>query len=374
MPITRRTFGALSAGVVLTACSQDSTPTESSIRHFLETPFLRVQGRHHKVPTLASKTGDMDLPPNEELIFAFPGIKLQFSTRGSYVAVEQISSTNETAWDIKIDDGAWKRLILPMGTFVIELPGNIDTPHHITMVRRTEAWQGTNHVLRIVSNAEFQAPPVPPKRKLLFIGDSITCGANSELSGADGISGEIISNARLSYGRILGDALDAQVHLVAYGGKGLVRDWQGLTSEVTAPQYFERALPDDPNSVWDHSQYVPDAIGVCLGQNDFNQGIPDRENWVGTYAKFLRRIRETAPKATIFVINSPMSRDDGPGSKGGALLSYLDEITRTASDPLFKRANVSHYPGVTPTDGHPSTASHAKIAAELLPAFTKAFK
>jgi len=317
---------------------------------------------------------DTDITREEGHIFAFPGLKLQFSTRGSYVSVEQIASTDITAWDVKIDDEPWKKLALPMGTFVLKLPGDTNAPSNITMVRRTEAWQGTNHVLRIVSDAEFDTPSHLPKRKLLFIGDSITCGANSELSSADGRSGDIISNARLSYGRILGDQLGAQVHLVAYGGKGLVRDWQGLTSEVTAPQFFERALPDDPDSSWDHSQYVPDAIGVCLGQNDFNQDIPNRERWVGTYVNFLRRIRETAPKASIFVINSPMSRDDGPTSKGGVLLSYLDEIVSTSGDAKIKRANVSHYPGVTPTDGHPSTASHAKIAAELLPAFTKLFQ
>ena len=374
MSISRRTFGALGAGAILSGCARDAPPLVKPIRHLLPTPFARIEGRQTTALTAITNVGGKAIRREEGQIFAFPGSKLQFSVRGSFCAIEQIASTGITEWDVRINDEPWTRIITPEGQSVLELSKNMDAPHLVTMVRRTESWKGTNHVLRIVSDAEFDAPPAPPKRKLLFIGDSITCGANSELSGANGSSGDIISNARLSYGHILGEALGAQVHLVAYGGKGLVRDWQGLTTEVTAPQFFERALPDDPESSWDHSQYVPDAIGVCLGQNDFNQDIPNRESWVAAYVNFLRRIRETAPKASIFVINSPMSRDDGPSSKGGAMLSYLDEIVRTSGDSMIKRANVAHYPGVTPTDGHPSTASHAKIADELLPAFTKAFQ
>ena len=370
MTLSRRHFGALSAGALLTGCDTKQSNRTTIFRY--QPQHILVEGRFQNV-TLSPAENDPDGKASTVMRLGFPGTKIDFLNTGSTCAIHETARGDLAAWDIKYGDNPWsvmasrnerrERVIYKDETF----------RQRTRLIRRTEAWQGLVDIHEIVSDLPIQFTPLP-KRKLLFIGDSITCGANSELSGADGQSGDIVSNARLSYGRILGDALDAQAHLVAYGGKGLVRDWQGLTTEVTAPQFFERALPDDPNSVWNHSQYIPDSIGVCLGQNDFNQGIPDRESWVGTYVKFLRRIRETAPKATIFVINSPMSRDDGPSSKGGTLLSYLDEITRTASDPLIKRANVSHYPGVTPTDGHPSTASHAKIAAELLPAFTKVFK
>lgn len=369
MTLSRRHFGALSAGAALSACNEKVLET-------YYTPFssdnISIEGRFE---TIAQ---DMTLERTGETIsggitVGFPGIRCKFRCEGTAAALMQTARSDQTSWDMRKKLPDWVQFSPPKGQNLLSLSGSASPGHTLTIVKRTEAWQGTTDLHHIMSLGKITAIK-PPPRRLLFIGDSITAGANNELSGADGLSGEIVSNARLSYGHILGNQLDAQVHLVAYGGKGLVRDWQGLTTEVTAPQYFERALPDDPNSVWNHSQYVPDAIGVCLGQNDFNQGIPDRENWVGTYVKFLRRIRETAPNAPIFVINSPMSRDDGPRSKGGVLLSYLDEITQKASDPLIMRANVTHYPGVTPTDGHPSTASHAKIAAELLPNFTKAFK
>src|SRR5690606_40119588 len=38
-------------------------------------------------------------------------------------------------------------------------------------------------------------------------------------------------NPRRSYGMLAAQALDAQVHLVCFGGRGLIRSWNGKTDE-----------------------------------------------------------------------------------------------------------------------------------------------
>jgi hypothetical protein len=43
----------------------------------------------------------------------------------------------------------------------------------------------------------------------------------------------------------LARALDAQVHLVSYGGRGLLRDWQGKTDVLNAPQFFQLTIAEE---------------------------------------------------------------------------------------------------------------------------------
>ena len=44
------------------------------------------------------------------------------------------------------------------------------------------------------------------------------------------------ADALHSYGMLLARALGAQCHLVCYGGRGLIRDWQGRQGDPKRPQ------------------------------------------------------------------------------------------------------------------------------------------
>ncbi|MBW8882700.1 MAG: hypothetical protein JF615_15155 [Asticcacaulis sp.] len=112
---------------------------------------------------------------------------------------------------------------------------------------------------------------------------------------------------------------------------------------------------------------MPDAVGICLGTNDFSSGIPDQTVYVSTYVEFLEKICRDAPGAHIFVINSPMLTDDGI-PKLSACNAYLDEAVKRMNSPRVARARIGHYPG-RPVNAHPIAAEHAAIAAELEPQF-----
>ncbi|MCC5025624.1 MAG: hypothetical protein J6386_23870 [Candidatus Synoicihabitans palmerolidicus] len=77
--------------------------------------------------------------------------------------------------------------------------------------------------------------------------------------------------------------MSAQVHIVAYGGRGLTRTWNGRMDEANAPAFFERSLPDDVDAVWVHADYQPDAVVIMLGQNDFRQGVLTEDEFVPAY-------------------------------------------------------------------------------------------
>lgn len=367
MTFSRREFTALGASALLSSgCENRNSKRVTAIFRY-PADMMALEGRYHITHEEEGRAAIRTIR------LGYPGIKISFTTTGTACAINQIAMGDSASWDCRVGQTQWMFSTVPQNRQETVLYEDAPRRSVTTLFRRNEAWQGMVDIHAVITNGGSKADPMPQKR-LLFIGDSITCGANCDTARLNIATGLPTTNGRLSYGRILGDALDAQVHLVAYGGKGLVRDWQGLTSEVTAPQFFERALPDDPDSLWDHNQYIPDAIGICLGQNDFNQGIPDREGWVGAYLKFIARIRETAPKATLFVINSPMSKDDGEGTKGRALLDYLDAVVTKAGSPDVRRAAAPHVPGFSERERHPTAAQHEEIAAALLPAFKAALQ
>jgi lysophospholipase L1-like esterase len=133
---------------------------------------------------------------------------------------------------------------------------------------------------------------------------------------------------------VLGRKLGAEVHLVCYGGRGLIRDWQGRVSVANAPQFFERALPDDPNSPWDHSCWVPDVVTVMLGTNDFHPGIPEERTYVDALLGFVRRLRETAASAPVVLCESPLfgaREDNGDRAKREALRHYLRQAVQACA-------------------------------------------
>jgi len=246
--------------------------------------------------------------------------------------------------------------------------------HLLEITRRSESWQGVCEVPGFKSgeNTSLLPPPPLPQRKLLFVGDSITCGAATDIREHDPLQGKTAhddqtSNANYSFGKVLARRLHAQCHLVSYGGRGVIRDWQGSMTINNAPVFYERALPDDPAILWNPADYAPDAIVICLGTNDFNQGVPDENEFVNAYVELARKIRRDAPRAVIFLADSPMLHDPpGKAPKRAVLHAYILETIEKLGDPAVRLAPVKHYEGV-PNNGHPTRADHEAIASEIEP-------
>lgn len=312
----------------------------------------------------------------------FPGTAFHLRVRGNFLKLQVNASTDEVYFDIAVDNEELVRLRCHAGSGEYPLLKNaVSGDHDLIITRRTESWQGVCEVKGFEAGAATQIlpPPALPLRKLMFIGDSITCGAATDIRPDDPLTGKTAhedqtSDANYSFGKVLARRLHAQCHLVSYGGRGLIRDWKGSTTINNAPSFYGRALPDDPSSPWNPGDYVPDALVICLGQNDFNQGVPDEIIFVNAYAAFVRSIRRDAPHAKIFLADSPMIYDP-PGKlpKRSVLHAYILETIEKLGDSWVRIAPVKHYEGV-PNNGHPSRADHEAIASEIEPLLREALQ
>jgi hypothetical protein len=319
------------------------------------------------------------------LRFGYPGVTLRLTFEGQSIGARFTATTANSRIAIVVDAGEPRVLRLPRGDSDFPLAdGLAPGPHTIEIVHRTETWQGMVAVRGFVlgPGGRLLSPRAPSMRRILFIGDSVTCGEaidrpppparQTESKAECKNDAPASSNAYLSYGMLLGRALGAEVHLVCYGGRGLIRDWRGNSRVANAPQLFDLAVPDPPwRAAWDHSAFVPDAVVVSLGTNDFNLALgpfPDREEYVSRYVAFVRAIRGHAPQAHVFLTEGAIVSDqtDPNRPQKTVLREYIAETSRRVADARVHVVESTHYPGDA-CNAHPTRDQHAAMARDLTP-------
>jgi hypothetical protein len=302
----------------------------------------------------------------------FPGITTHLAFDGARLLVRTDASSANVYLDVSVDGGAFKRVRLPQGegeALLFEArPGRIRGARQADGGMGVSSASGSSRHRRACSSPPVLAGASPALRRRFDHG-GLRCGhrPGGSCLGRQDSRLERSQHLRLRHRT----ELDAQVHLVAYGGRGILRDWQGIpTPYQRMPELYERTLPDDAASRWDHSAYVPGAVVVCLGQNDFNTGIPDQVEWVQGYVEFVRKIARDFPDAKIFLVNSPMHGNDGVPRRD-ALIGYLEEVVKQAKLPQVSTITIPQRPGV-PGDGHPTAEEHRLMAAQIAPLLKQA--
>jgi lysophospholipase L1-like esterase len=317
--------------------------------------------------------GRVDVTDPARLRLGYPGVTLRLRFEGPLLAMQVIAATPNSHLAVLVDGGEARVVRLPQGeSEVVLAEGLANGEHGVDVVHRTETWVGAVSVLgfRLAPNGRLLDPLPWPRRRMLFIGDSVTCGEGVARSPGHRQGDAPDWNPYLSYGMLLARKLDAQCHLVCYGGRGLVRDWRGRRDVLNAPQFFDLALPDEEGApVWDHRAYVPDVVVVSLGTNDFNPSIgefPEREEWVGAYVRFVRAIRSRYPEAQVLLTEGAIVNDTPERAQRSTLHAYIAETVGRVADPRVRAVESRHYAG-DEADAHPPGAAHAAMARDLEP-------
>lgn len=314
--------------------------------------------------SMISRTGRTHTNADQSLTFGFPGVSFSTEVEGSQLSASMQGSGGNSWVDIIVDGGAPKAVKLGPQVQSIELfhfPAS--ARHSVEIIHRSENWHGNVTIKEFVLTGEGFFPSAKlPKRKMLVLGDSVTCG-----EAIDRVAGEQKNtrwwNARESYGMLTAKALNSQVNLVCWGGRGLIRSWNGKTDEANLPDFYEYAVGDNnPDFKWDHNQYQPDLIVSAVGTNDFSTGIPDRETYVTAYVKLINKLLANHPRAHIAITEGAILN----GEKKAALIDYIREAISRVNNTRVHQVTSTNYPGDT-QDAHPTKAQHAAMANDLTP-------
>lgn len=321
--------------------------------------LLRFYPADHK---LIRYTGRVDFSNAKSPRFYQPGIYVDVRFQG---ATCNIILHDQQLWGKQnyfslILDGQYRRLQTRAGTDTIVVASDLSEGWHtLRIVKETEAnigWLAFGGVMA----EKLAKPPKRPKRRIEFIGDSITCGASSDDSEVPCGTGvwEDQHNAYQSFGPITARRLEAEWHLSSVSGFGLMRSCCGI-EEVLPAHYASIDMRGD-SLTWDFSRYQADLVVICLGQND---GQQDSTAFCQAYIDFIEEVSLRHPKAAILCISSPMA----DAALADMLRRYLNAVRQHFWDRGQKQVDTYFFADsyTNGCDFHPNVADHTQIAQHL---------
>ena len=190
--------------------------------------------------------------------------------------------------------------------------------HTLTFVKRSEGSKGRAGLRALNLEGELLPNATEAKRrKVEFVGDSITCGFGNEMPPeATQFSAEQ-ENGLLSYGAVASELLNAESRFICASGIPLcwARDEAYRMMLPWAPDFQppmrtmegyyefadrfheEREGRTEEFTPWDFSRFVPDAVVINLGTNDaFRIRVSGNDpaedaHFLSRYVAFLERVR-----------------------------------------------------------------------------------
>jgi len=318
-------------------------------------------------------TGRVDKSDPNNVIFSFPGVSIKTKFEGTSIAIflKEYGTGYETTtnyFNVIIDGGEPTVLKLSSDQSLYLLASGLTSGEHtLELIKRTESSVGNVGFKGfLIEKGKTLLTPEPlPTRKIEFIGNSITCGYGNESEKATDPYIAETENAYLSYASITARNLGAEYHLVSYSGRGIVRNWaQQPPFELPMPLLFERTIPLDSTTSWNHAAFIPEIICINLGTNDMSPGYEIEEDRFKTgFVNLIDRLNSLYPKAKIVLLGSPMLHNQDRQTVDTWLQSIVEE----------QAYNKLTFFGLSEQDGslgfgadyHPSVKQHEKNAAEL---------
>jgi lysophospholipase L1-like esterase len=381
------TVAALSATAftgALTSCRQQSVAGDASSPDGASGGALPVNFAPVVIAATDPRVGLMGrvVSDGSRIEFGFPGVTTRVCFRGNRIWLTGSSNQGRSHLAVVHQGRQVGEVVVPKveaQVLVWEAPSHAPVGEHcVDVVHLTETWIGVVHLTSFrVEGEVLEAAPFPARR-LLFIGDSVTCGEAVRRK-PECSKDETWWDAYDAYGPVAARSLKAQFQLVCFGGKGVVRDWQGKTDVLNAPEFFPLAIPDERKLPYALGNYTPDAIVVSLGTNDFNPALgafPQRRDFVDKYANFVRTLLATYPGAQIWLTEGAIVSDENVEPKGATagttggkqkatLRSYLEEVVSQVGASQVRHLPATHYPADT-CDPHPLASEHTNMAKDVV--------
>lgn len=211
-------------------------------------------------------------------------------------------------------------------------------------------------------------------RQIEFIGDSYTVGYGNRSQTRQCTGREIHdrTDTQQAFGPLVARRLDADYRVIAYSGRGIVRNYGGVVPGESMIALYPRARPDDtqhaerPDPAW-----KPRVIVINLGTNDFSTKLHAGERWANeaalradyqrAYVDFVRRLHASQPQARFILMGTD---------------SFFKDIEQVAAEVNKGSAGLVvtlKFGGLelTACDWHPSLADDRKLADLLAPAVEK---
>jgi hypothetical protein len=295
--------------------------------------------------------------------FWAPGVYMRVGFTGKTCEVllndEMLWGNSHNYVSVVIDDQPVKRIKLTQKVNSLRFdhlgPGN----HTIVICKSTESGVGFLEFAGIKCESILAAAD-NEKRAIEFIGNSITCGMGSDQSVVKCDKGVWYDqhNAYMSYAAQAARSLNAKWMLTSVSGIGLIHSCCDIT--LTMPDVYDKINLRENKDSWNFSNYSPDVVTICLGQND---GVQDSTLFCAAYVKFIETVRNKYAGASIICLTSPMA----DSTLGPVMKKYLSSATAHVKKKGDMNVSTFFFSRQFKNGcgSHPTLEEHAEIAAEL---------
>jgi lysophospholipase L1-like esterase len=307
---------------------------------------------------------------NETVAYDWTGVHFRTQFTGGYLAVK-MSDTRGDYFDLFIDGNFSKSFRVTHDTLVV-LAGGLSAKRHTAMLyKRTEGEQGTVTVSQfmVAKNGSLGKCDDTPVRHIEFIGNSITCGFGTEVSDPKAPFLAATEDSYHGYASIVSRYFDADYHLIAHSGLGVVRNYgdKNPVSDVskTMRRRFFQTFDMNPAVEWNFDSWKPDVVVVKLGTNDLsNPAIaPTEEQFTDAYLDLIASVRKAYGQVPVVCVTSCMA--------GDKLYQYVQNVVEKAGDKSVYFVGLKRELLDYPTDfgacAHPNYAGQKKMASVLIP-------
>ncbi|HVN48348.1 MAG TPA: SGNH/GDSL hydrolase family protein [Bacteroidota bacterium] len=322
-------------------------------------PFIQYFGRWNM-----SDTGHAQ--------YSWPGVYLRTEFTGTSIRIRMTDSTNY--FNVSIDGNVHHVFHgTQRGETEYVLAENLPNANHtLVFSRRNITFESPYSLGGFVldSGATLLPPPPKPLRKIEFIGDSFTAAESNEAT-EPSLPWEArfpVTNIDKGFAVIIAKHFQAQYTTTCRSGSGMYCNWQGDTN-IAIPKIFDRTLMEQKYPQWNFQQWIPDVVVICLGLNDFSglkdsSGIVSHEkslNFKTAYRRFVHKLRDVYPRTNIVAVAAY------PEWIRFHVKQIVDEEIASGHHDIFY-ATFDEIPGGYVANGHPTVATHQKMADQIIQA------
>jgi lysophospholipase L1-like esterase len=286
--------------------------------------------------------------------FTGPSVEIAFDTGGEHLAVSV--------------DGVRKAELTKSGQTRLKLDRLGPGEHVVRLDKLTESQSGSSRFQGFFVGDQGKALPAPSRpRKIEFVGDSHTVGYGVRSASRDCTESQVhdLTDTSLAFGPILARRLDADYRIVAFSGRGVVRNYNGVAPGQPLPALFPRLIPgQEQPRVGADDAWSPDVLVIGLGTNDFSTPLNPGEPWANEatlrqdyrdrYVAFIQALKASRPKARVFLIAGDTFAED--------VAEVADRTDAKAVRITGMDRGGCHW--------HPSVADQAMMADQLEAAIT----
>ncbi len=313
-------------------------------------------------------TGRIDFSIPDKPVIYWPGTYIRANFEGSILIIMLDDQSGQSFYNVFIDDDYDNPHVIDCigGSNIYLISASLkDTVHSLLIFRRTEASTGPTRFLgiQIADGKTLTLPPQRKDHKIIFYGNSITCGYGNEAQDYAGDNNLAQENNFLSYGAIAARLLNADYMCIAKSGIGIMISW----FDMVMGDYYYRLNPDDPDSRWDFDEFIPDVVVINLFQNDSwlignLNPVPDSSKIINAYVEFVNSVRSRHPNAYIICALGNMDATSIGSPWPGYIESAVDFIRENYYDLNIGTLFFPYDPAWTK---HPRVRHHLQMAQIL---------